>query len=447
MQPRSFSTRLFSLGMTAVFFTGAFAFAQTPINRKPLNKPSSDSLIFLKENGVNNGATSTPLPENAVTTAGALCPTTRASVWDNGAYNTVNGLASSEIPGFSGRTADDFVITAPTLVYLVTADFIVPPGFLYTGQLDILPTDASGNGPSNTAPPIVSVTSTLFQQIGTQFGNELRRYTFFVPNVTFQPGRYWISPYLAGATGQAFLGTSNGALTGAGQPGYFRSTQFNFPTWTATNSPSINIGPNFAFSVVGCPLAGNAEEVNDQVSFNVTQQGLSGTTALVCTLPPRNYQAVPFTINATVTNTGTNTLSNVFYQVIELREATGVAPINPFRFGTASDFNPNNCTGGLVGSFQPIASTMNPGDSVPTVLQIFLPQLRRFRFVVTVGATVTPAIPSSTGKRGLVTIGKLAVETTGFDKVGRPVVSTTFIPDPNAPATLNIGGVSGNVAK
>jgi hypothetical protein len=425
--------------MATIFCTGAFAFAQAPINRKPIGKPSSDSPIFLKENGGNNGATSTPLPENAVTTAGALCPTTRASVWDNGAYNTVNALGSSDIPNFQTRTADDFVVTAPTIVYIVTADMVCSPG-LYTGKLDILPTDASGNGPSNTAPPILSLTSTLYQQIGTQFGSEIRRYTFFVPNVTFQPGRYWVNPYLSGPEGLAFFGTSNGAQPSAGQPGYFRSTQFGFPTWTATNSPSINIGPNFAFSVVGCPLAGNAEEVNDQVSFNVTQQGLSGTTAFVCTLPPRNYQSVPFTINATVTNTGTNTLSNVFYQVIELREATGVAPINPFRFGTASDFNPNNCTGGLVGSFQPIAPTMNPGDSVPTVLQIFLPQLRRFRFVVTVGATITPAIPSSTGKRGLVTIGKLAIETTGFDKTGRPVVSSTFTPAPDAPATLTVGG-------
>ncbi len=446
MQPRSFSTRLFSLGMTAVFFTGAFAFAQTPTNRKPLGKPTSDSPIFLKENGVNNGATSTPLPENAATTAGALCPTTRASVWDNGAYNTVNGLASSEIPGFSARTADDFVVAAPSIVYIVTADMVCPPG-LYTGKLDILATDASGNGPSNTAPPILSLTSTLYQQIGTQFGAEIRRYTFFVPNVTFQPGRYWVNPYLAGDSGQAFLGTSNGAQPSAGQPGYFRSTQFGFPTWTATNSPSISIGPNFAFMVFGCPVAGSAQEVNDQVSFNVTQQGLSGTTAFVCTLPPRNYQAVPFTLNATVTNTGTNTLSNVFYQVIELREATGVAPINPFRLGTASDFNANNCTGGLVGSFQPIAPTMNPGDSVPTVIQVFLPQFRRLRLLLTVGATVTPGVPSSTGKRGLVTLGKLAVETTGFDKVGRPIVSATFVPAPDAPATLTVGGVAGNIAK
>ncbi|QUV99272.1 nuclease [Chloracidobacterium sp. MS 40/45] len=142
---------------------------------------------------------------------------------------------------------------------------------------------------------------------------------------------------------------------------------------------------------------------NCRVSLNITGQALAGNT---CGLP--NY-AGDLVLTAVLTNTSTQTISDVFVQVAGLgypdSTPTGVivASPHPHRLLTA---DATTCSsGGQAGANQstvngqaPIGSntpigTLNPGDSRTLTFRIALPAVRRLRFFVNVfgvGGTACP---------------------------------------------------------
>lgn len=177
------------------------------------------------------------------------------------------------------------------------------------------------------------------------------------------------------------------------------------------------------------------QNVDSQVSFTITTQGVTGITGGCATLGYTNQ----YNINADLRNIGTNTLTSPFFQLLELNQAGGPVPTNPFRLRTADDFNAAACSGGLTGTTQAIPGPVTPNQIVPVNFQIAMPSLRRFRFLVSVFATVSG---SATRNGKAVKLGNLAVEATGFDKKGNPILAATFIPEKGAPTTLKVAGVN-----
>ncbi len=185
---------------------------------------------------------------------------------------------------------------------------------------------------------------------------------------------------------------------------------------------------------------GGPTNVNNQVSFVTTTQGLTGIAGSCATAGYSNQ----YNINVDLTNIGANTLTNPFFSVVELQEASGPTPANPFRLRTADDFNNSNCTGGLIGTTQGIPGPIVPAQVIPVNFQIAMPQLRKFRFIVSVFATV--GSPNSRNNR-MVKMGQLAVEATGFDQAGNPILSAVFTPEKGAPSTLNVTDVRATVVR
>jgi hypothetical protein len=172
--------------------------------------------------------------------------------------------------------------------------------------------------------------------------------------------------------------------------------------------------------------AAGPSNVDSQVSFTTTTVGLTGNGVAACgTLGYTNQ----YNLNVDLRNIGTNTFTNPFFQVIELQQTDGTPTANPFRLRTADDFNGATCSGGLVGTTQAIPGPITPAQVVPVNFQIAMPQLRRFRFLVSVFATV--GSPNSRNGK-TVKLGELAV--TGLDRGGKPVVSATFTPEKGQPS-------------
>lgn len=281
---------------------------------------------------------------------------------------------------------------------------------------------------------------------------------------TFPNGRvgtaYNHSIFVFQGTGSYTFGVTAGALpTGLtlSSAGVLSGTPsaagtFNFDvTATGTGGPFTR-----SYSVtIAATTAGN---VDSQVSFVVTQQNLGGVAPAFCT--GLGYNGTQYNLNVTLTNIGGNTLTNPFYRVIELQAANGVPPVNPFRLRSADDFNAAACSGGLVGSTQAIAGSMPPQNAQATNFQIVLPQVRRFRFIVSVFATIGSVPPPlntveaepTINRKGRASasprlIGKISVEVTGFDKAGNPILSATFVPEKGAPSTLNMTDVKATLAR
>jgi hypothetical protein len=192
----------------------------------------------------------------------------------------------------------------------------------------------------------------------------------------------------------------------------------------ADNSAS-NSGAAYMFVL---PAVGSSPvNVNDRVTFTPTTQSVTGIAGSCAGLGYTNQ----YNLNVDLRNIGANTLSSPFFSVAELQEAGGPVPANPFRLTTADDFNSAACTGGLVGTTQAIPGPIAPNQVIPVNFQIAMPQLRRFRFFVNVFAVIDSG---SARNRGMVKMGRLAVEATGFDKAGNPILTATFIPEKGRPA-------------
>ncbi len=149
-------------------------------------------------------------------------------------------------------------------------------------------------------------------------------------------------------------------------------TQFSFNT-----ASSVTAGQQLAATrPVACDVC---PTVNSSVNLFITSQsfpalvGCSGYT----------NQAV---LTGTLVNTGSVTLSNIQYEVVELREANGTPPANPFRLRSA--IGASCGTGGLVGSRQNGPVSLAAGASSTTeTFTVDMSSMRRFRILLSVLGT------------------------------------------------------------
>jgi uncharacterized delta-60 repeat protein len=143
---------------------------------------------------------------------------------------------------------------------------------------------------------------------------------------------------------------------------------------TATDPNGCAGSQSFALQIDTPP--GIPEPINDRVTLAVTGQSL-----LPASCPDYAGQLV---LTATLTNTGSLPIDNPYFEVVELRETGGVPPAIPFQLVSADGAACG--TGGLVGARQSVSSapfTLQPGQSVTVTFRIELPQVRRFRFLLT----------------------------------------------------------------
>jgi predicted extracellular nuclease len=166
---------------------------------------------------------------------------------------------------------------------------------------------------------------------------------------------------------------------------------------------------------------------NCRVSLGITGQTLLGNTC-----GPPNY-AGDLVLTAVLTNTSTQTISDVFVQVVGLgypdSTPTGVivATPNPHRLLTADGATCSS--GGQAGADQstvdgqvPIGSntpigTLNPGDSRTLTFRIALPAVRRLRFFVNVfgvGGTACPVALNEGRASGPVMATTMSLEGPAF---------------------------------
>jgi hypothetical protein len=249
--------------------------------------------------------------------------------------------------------------------------------------------------------------------------------------LTLGPGTYWVD-WAATVTnaGNAFAPPT--AVVGSRtQPGW-NCRQSAAGTWAqlvdaGNPQEAPDVPQDFPFKLIGSATTGSPVNVNSQVTFTTTTQGLTGIAGSCATAGYTNQ----YNINVDLRNVGTNTFTNPFFEVLALQQTDGPTPPNPFRLRTADNFNNTDCSGGLVGTTQAIPGPIVPAQVVPVNFQIAMPQLRRFQFLVSVFATTGGPITRN-GKT--VKLGQLAVTTTGFDKAGNPILSATFIPEKGQPA-------------
>jgi hypothetical protein len=143
---------------------------------------------------------------------------------------------------------------------------------------------------------------------------------------------------------------------------------------------------------------GTPANINSLVSF-------TGSGSLQAPTCGAQGYSNDYVLNATITNTSSQTLCTLSTQVVELSETGGAPPASPFRLISAD--GASCTTGGLPGAVQTISSpaTLAPGQSANVTFRIALPSARRFRFVINVfggiqtgGFTAIPAAKSMMAK-------------------------------------------------
>ncbi len=195
-----------------------------------------------------------------------------------------------------------------------------------------------------------------------------------------------IGPYGLTLTGGSLppgMNFSSGAVVGTPTA----SGTFNF-TVTATETTSGCFGSREYSLTVNPAVVGTPVIVNDRVNLVITGQSVEAATC-------PGY-AADVVLTGTLTNTGTTTITDPFFEVIELQAASGVPPALPYRLLTATGVSCGS--GGLVGSVQPVGGAgfvLNPGQSVPVTFRLALPTMGRLRFFVNVRG-VLPVISRRT---------------------------------------------------
>lgn len=173
-------------------------------------------------------------------------------LFDNGSFDSVNGLASEINTSITeARVADDIVLTSTTQITCITAQILstVSP---QVAQVEIY-ADNAGSGPVNTA-PLFTFPSVSFTQVGTAFGLPAIEFTFNTPGVSLSPGKYWISAQSTdnGAGRGFFATTGNGVIKN--QAGFFKSSFFGVTSWVPAAN-FLDAPSDFAFKVFGVAAA------------------------------------------------------------------------------------------------------------------------------------------------------------------------------------------------
>lgn len=215
------------------------------------------------------------------------------------------------------------------------------------------------------------------------------------------------------------------AIAPADQRGVARPQEF--PTiLNAGNGDGTDIGAIEVF----------VKSLNSQVALAITGQTVLPETTCSPTYPNR------LILSANLINNGTTRLVAPYFQVIELSEASGTPPANPFRLISAQGATCSS--GGLVGSFQPVGADIIPAGVQPVSFELLLPALRKLKFIVGVGGgTSATSLLNFADRRP---IGDLAFEIEGFDKTGAPIVSAKFIPR-NGNSAITVRDVKATVVR
>jgi uncharacterized delta-60 repeat protein len=203
------------------------------------------------------------------------------------------------------------------------------------------------------------------------------------------PGGTVGTPYsevlsVTGGTGPYNLSIVGGALpmgislTGGGSLSGNPTVAGNFGFTVQARDTATNCITTRAYFITIAPAAtGTPVLVNGQVNLTITGQSVEAATC-------PGY-AADIVLTGTLTNTGTTTITDPFFEVLELRESSGPAPALPYRLLTATGASCGS--GGLVGSQQPVGApgfVLNPGQSVPVTFRVALPAMQRFRFFLNV---------------------------------------------------------------
>ncbi len=223
---------------------------------------------------------------------------------------------------------------------------------------------------------------------------------------------------------QTGVSSANGVSATVGAQNTNSGTGFTQFSLNAANiTPGLQLDATRAVACDVCPSA------NTSVAFTVTNQSFPSLVGCA----GYSNQAV---LTATLTNTGSATLNNIQYEVLELREGSGAPPANPFRLRSAVGASCG--TGGLVGSRQNGPTSLAAGASSTTeTFTIDMPSLRRFRFIISVIGTESFGSPGFTtsglNKGGASRLASALVEVDANGKV----VAVTPINRDQMPMTVD----------
>ncbi len=427
---------LFALVSAFPFQLTAFAQkGRVPVAQSPDQIERQKKINYQRSNPKKAQAPVTGTAKSAVGT-NAAPNTTYNITFDAG--DAIGGLAAGAVLGTQYQATTGAVFTAngftgaggPTGDWATNTD---------TTIVDSAGTDVGGLG----TPTLVSGNVLRsFNGWLNEDGDSSIRVTFDVPVSTFSATFCGIATtastrVFAFDASNNLLTTSTAAGTGQQVVTVANATPIKSVVMTAGDFFDWVGVDNITFTTVN---AGGPQNVDSQVSFTTTTQGLTGIAGACATQGYTNQ----YNINVDLRNIGTNTLTSPFFQVTELRQTDGTPTANPFRLRTADDFVAATCTGGLTGSTQAIPGPITPAQVIPVNFQIAMPQLRRFRFFVSVFATVSGGVSRNART---VKLGRIAVEATGFDKAGNPILAATFVPEKGAPTAFRTGAVKATLIK
>lgn len=221
--------------------------------------------------------------------------------------------------------------------------------------------------------------------------------------------------------GNTYLGNVfTGANSTTGGTADFRNNLENvfLPAGLPAGTPvTVTI---LASNIAGDGVPGNADALDQDFALVATNATDLPVQNAGLSLAVTNTQLAPsactpgyaeeIVLDATLTNTGGADLSNLTFEVVELREASGAPSPAPFRLLTAD--GAGCATRGLLGARQAVAGgTLTTGSSRAVQFRIAIPARRRLRFLVNVRGTAGG---------GLMLAGKAAGRPLGWE-VAAPI--------------------------
>jgi hypothetical protein len=212
-------------------------------------------------------------------------PLTPGTLWANGSWDDINGLASELNTVITdARTADDFELAPGPALYDITQIRATnmsssnPPN----AQVEVY-TDSGGNGPATL---IGTYAMTSWALLGySQYGWQMIEYTYNTAGLQLPPGHYWLSSIgLGDGTfgDRSFFATSGNGVVQL-QEGYFLSNYFGFTTWTPS-STVYGYSSDYAFDIDGAPVGQNIAVHINKMKMNKAPAARPGYYKVVTAL-------------------------------------------------------------------------------------------------------------------------------------------------------------------